>query len=581
MKFYGNGVSAGIATGRIYSYSPFIPHIEVREISPEDIPYILHKFDTLRETASNELSLIRSRLSAEYPEKAKIFDAHIEVLEDEELTESIYHKIQSDHLALDYAIDKSFNEFINLLSRAEDPLIRSRTVDLKDVKNRLLRILADIPEKNLSALPEKVIVVTHDLLPSETATMDREHILGIITEIGGETSHSAIIARSYGIPAILGVPNAMSLLPDGETIIINANIGEIITSPSPEQIDEADRLKNIFHQRNERQKRFLPSPCRTKDNKIIKIGLNIGAPEKKELEMLKYSDYIGLFRTEFLYMNSDHMPTEEEQFQTYRDVLQRADGKPVTLRTLDIGGDKTLPYFNLPKEDNPFLGTRALRLCFIHPDIFKTQLRAALRASVYGKLKIMFPMVGSLDDFDRAMEIVRQVKQELELKQIPYSSSVQFGIMIEIPAIALLAEKAAMKADFASIGTNDLCQYLSAADRMNQDVTTYYNASIPSALRLIHYVAQCFGRERKTVSVCGEMGGSIIYAPLLAGLGIHELSMNTSSIAAIKERFSLFTSDELTEIGKKALSFGSTETIVSYVKTIASNSDTKGENYYV
>ena len=275
------------------------------------------------------------------------------------------------------------------------------------------------------------------------------------------------------------------------------------------------------------------------------------------------------------------MPTEEEQFQTYRDVLQIADGKPVTLRTLDIGGDKTLPYFNLPKEDNPFLGIRALRLCFIHPDIFKTQLRAALRASVYGKLKIMFPMVGSLDDFDRAMEIVRQVKQELELKQIPYSSSVQFGIMIEIPAIALLAEKAAMKADFASIGTNDLCQYLSAADRMNQDVTTYYNASIPSALRLIHYVAQCFGRERKTVSVCGEMGGSIIYAPLLAGLGIHELSMNTSSIAAIKERFSLFTSDELTEIGKKALSFGSTETIVSYVKTIASNSDTKGENYYV
>lgn len=576
MKYYGKGVSAGIASGCIYSYTPFIPHVEFGEVSHKDISDALYKFHTLKETALNELAQIQTRLSAEYPEKAKIFSAHMEVLEDEELTDSICHKIQDNHYALDYAIDTAFNEFINLLSNAGDSLIRSRTADLKDVKNRLLRILADIPEKNLSALSENVIVVTHDLLPSETATMDREHILGIITEIGGETSHSAIIARSYGIPAILGVHDAVALLPEGETIIMNANTGEITTSPTPEQIAESEKLKKILYQKAEKQKLFLPQPCLTKDNMSIKIGLNIGDSQEKELELLKYTDYIGLFRTEFLYMNSDHMPTEEEQFQAYRKVLERANGKPVTLRTLDIGGDKTLPYFDLPREDNPFLGTRALRLCFVYPDIFKTQLRAALRASVYGNLKIMFPMVGSVEDFDRAIEVVNQVKQRMDLEQISYSRSVQFGIMIEIPSIALLAEKVAMKADFASIGTNDLCQYLSAADRMNQNVMDYYNASILAALRLIHYVAQCFSKEGKTVSVCGEMGGNIIYAPLLVGLGIHELSMSASSIASIKERLSLFTSDELSDMGKKALSFDSTESVISYMNNMASVSDTKG-----
>ena len=579
MKYCGNGVSAGIASGRIYTYSPFIPHVGSGEVSCKDIPDILCKFHALKETALNELALIQTRLSAEYPEKAKIFSAHMEILEDEELSDSICHKIQDEHYALDYAIDTAFNEFIVLLSNAGDPLIRSRTTDLKDVKNRLLRILADIPEKNLSALPENVIVVTHDLLPSETATMDREHILGIITEIGGETSHSAIIARSYGIPAILGVPDAVALLPEGETIIMNANTGEITTSPTPEQIAESEKLKKILYQKAEKQKLFLPQPCLTKDNMAIKIGLNIGNPLEKELELLKYTDYIGLFRTEFLYMNSDHMPTEEEQFQAYRKVLEMANGKPVTLRTLDIGGDKTLPYFDLPREDNPFLGTRALRLCFEHPDIFITQLRAALRASVYGNLKIMFPMVGSPGDFDRAMEVVNQVKQSLDLEQIPYSRSVQFGIMIEIPSIALLAEKIAAKADFASIGTNDLCQYLSAADRMNQNVTPYYNAAIPAALRLIHYVAQCFSKEGKTVSVCGEMGGNISYAPLLVGLGIQELSMSASSIASIKERLSLFASDELSNMGKKALSLDSTESVIAYMDNMTSISDTKGENY--
>lgn len=565
MKYYGNNVSEGIAVGKVFCYTPFQPRIQEETISQEDIPAALRQFDTLRKEAYEELTRIVDSMSREDPEKAKIFSAHQEILEDEELLDGIRDKIETENMSLDWAIEDTFTLFIRLLSKTKDPLIRARIADLSDVKNRLLRLSAGVPEKNLSSLPEDVIVVAHDLLPSDTATIDREHILAIITEIGGETSHSAIIAKSYGIPAILGVSGAMEVLHDAETVIANALSGEIITSPTREECEDADKLKADFLARREAQKKFLPNPCMTNDGSQIEIGMNIGALRPDEEEYLPFVDYIGLFRTEFLYMDSDHMPSEEEQFTVYRDLLIKAGEKPVTLRTLDIGGDKTLPYFELPKEENPFLGNRALRLCLQNKDLFQTQLRAALRASVYGNLWIMFPMVGSIQDIRLACAEVEAAKNSLQAEGIPYREDVKLGIMIEIPSIALMAAEAARYVDFASIGTNDLCQYLSAADRQNPSVGSYYTAAVPAALRLIDHISREFQKNKKPVSVCGEMGGNLVYAPILAGMGIHKLSMNASCIAAVKQRFSLFSSEQLAQVARTALTLESTDAVIDYM----------------
>lgn len=567
MNYQGNPVSSGIAIGQVYKYIPFTAHVSRRRLEPAEIAETLERFRALKQTAAEELDSIRAMMMREGEDKAKIFSAQLEILDDEELSSGVALAVAEEHLALDWAISQVFDEFIALLSDIDDPLIRGRVMDLQDVKNRLLRCLAGVSEKNLSALPEDVIIVTHDLLPSDTAIIDRQHILGIITEIGGETSHSAIIARSYGLPAISGVPDIVSLLSDGEVVIADALSGTVTTDPFPEDIAKAKAMRQAFLSERELQRAFLPMPCATRDGKSISIGMNIGVIHPEEEAQLAYVDFIGLFRTEFLYMGADHFPSEEEQFEAYKYVLTKANGKPVTLRTLDIGGDKTLPYFQLPKEDNPFLGVRALRLCLSKPDLFRTQLRAALRASVYGDLWVMFPMVGSIRDIQAAFAAVEDAKRSLDEEQISYSSQVKYGIMVEIPSIALLAKEAAACVDFASIGTNDLCQYLSAADRQNAAVRGYYDGCIPAALRLMKQVADAFQAAGKPVSICGEMGGNPIYAPILAGLGFEKLSMSSSQLAAVKHTLSLFTAEELKTISRAVLSMTHTEEIVAYIKS--------------
>ncbi|MCU6746103.1 phosphoenolpyruvate--protein phosphotransferase [Faecalicatena acetigenes] len=581
MNYYGSGVSKGIAIGNVFCYTPFKSHIHKQFLSSAEVPAVLQEFDRLKTVAYKELSDIIQQMSKEHPDKAKIFSAHQEILEDEELLEEIEDKIRTEKMNLDWAIENVFTSFIALLSKTKDPLISARTADLTDVKNRLLRLSAKVPEKNLSSLPKDVIVIAHDLLPSDTATIDQQHILGIITEIGGETSHSAIIAKSYGIPAILGVPHITEYLKEDEYIIANALSGEITTSPTEEQLTQASQLRDDFLYKKEQQKKYLSKPCLTKDHVQIQIGMNVGALRPDEEACLPYTDFIGLYRTEFLYMDSQQLPTEEEQFMAYREILTKAEGKPVTLRTLDIGGDKTLPYFTLPKEENPFLGNRALRLCLNHKELFQAQLRAALRASVYGNLWIMFPMVGSLHDIQMARSEIEYAKASLRKKQIPFRDDVKLGIMIEIPAIAIYAQEAAKYVDFASIGTNDLCQYLSAADRQNPAVTSYYTSAIPAVLRLTQHVARVFHKNKKPVSVCGEMGGSPIYAPLFVGMDIHKLSMSTSAIAAVKQQIAQFSIEELTYIAQNALSLSSTEEITTYVNAFLDNESHKRRQYYV
>lgn len=486
-------------------------------------------------------------------EQAKIFKAHLEMIADESLQEGISEAIFEEHQTLCQAIDQVCARFQKRLLRSKDDLIRQRAADIQDIRNRLLRCCLGIDDCDLSRLPEPVILAAWDLLPSDTAALDTAHILGIVTEIGGVTSHSAIIARSYGIPQITGIDDLLNKVSDGLEVILDGDKGLLIAQPDARELNDYQQQRQAFLQQKEAEGQFLSAqPC-TADGVRIEIGLNIGNPSPQALEKQQFTDYVGLFRSEFLYMEGSAFPTEEEQLQAYKTVLQTYGQRPVTLRTLDIGGDKTLPYFSLPLEDNPFLGNRALRFCLSNPEIFNTQLRAALRASVYGNLWIMLPMVGSLEDIRRGRQALEQAKSQLRAQGIPFSEQVRLGVMIEIPSIAMMADSVAKEVDFASIGSNDLCQYLLAADRLNPAVQSYYQSYHPALFRLIGYTAEQFARAGKPLSICGELGGDALAAPALVGLGVHKLSMNPSSIGKIKKCLSSFSLPQMQALAQDVL----------------------------
>ena len=468
-------------------------------------------------------------------EKASIFSAHLEILSDETMDEEIQAGISGGESSGPWVIRSVYEQYASMFEQLADPIIRERAVDLRDVCARLLRCWEGLPEQNLSALPEPVIIITHDLVPSDTATLDRNNVLGIVTEIGGSTSHSAIIARSYEIPAVLGVSGIVSQLEDRQEVILDAVDGAILTGFDEEVRSAYEAKRREILRRQAHTKLYIDREPITPDGVRIAVELNIASAEPQNLEYAKYTDGVGLFRSEFLYMGRSALPTEEEQFQAYRKVLMTYGSRPVILRTLDIGGDKPLDCLDIPKEDNPFLGNRALRLCFQHPDMFRTQLRASLRASVYGNLWLMFPMVASMDDIRRAKSCLESAKAELTAEGIPFSPDLKVGIMVEIPAIAFLADQAAREVDFASIGTNDLTQYLTAVDRGNPEVRAYYQTYHPSLFRLIGYVVRSFAAQGKPVGVCGEMGGDPLAAAVLIGLGMRQLSMGAASVASIKQ----------------------------------------------
>ena len=427
-----------------------------------------------------------------------------------------------------------------------------------------MRILKGEKEQNLSSLRDKVVVVAHDLLPSDTATLDRAHVMGIVTEVGGATSHTAIIARSYKIPAVLGVPSATEILKNGEPVILDALKGQVMLEPERETVQEYEEKLEKYIQDEKQTAEYLDRIPLVASGERYSIGLNIGSTEPDD--GFKYVDFVGLFRTEFLYMESEHLPTEDEQFAAYRKVLANAMGNPVTLRTLDIGGDKSLRYMELPKEDNPFLGNRALRLCLEMPDLFKTQLRAALRASAYGEMKIMFPMVGTIDDVRAGNAAVEEVKAELLAEGIPFDEKINVGIMIEIPSIALIADMAAKETDFASVGTNDLTQYLHAVDRMNPKLTNYYQSSSPAMFRILGKIFKEYNKAGKSVSVCGELAGEPLAAIVLFGLGLRKFSMNASNIALVKRTLSLFTLKETEEIAENVMNMETQADVMAYLK---------------
>ncbi len=567
MEYKGNPVSEGIAVGKAYLYQPYVPQVTEGEIPEDQAPAAVARYEELLEGAKQELAAIRERLEkAGDGDKAKIFTAHQDILFDVAMDEEIRDKITYDFMTPEWAIHKVYEKFIKILNKAKDDLIRERVADMRDVKNRLLRIAAGVPEKNLAALGEPVIVVAHDLLPSDTATLDRKNVLALVTEIGGAPPHSAITARSYEIPALLGVDGAMENLSHGQEIAVDAVEGLLVADPSGEVKADFAKKREAFLKRREEEKKFLGVEPRMADGTLLPVHLNVGSANDQELAAEKYTDGVGLFRTEFIYMGKEQLPTEDEQYEIYKKVLTAFGDRPVTIRTLDIGGDKKLQCMELPVEENPFLGNRALRLCFSMPEVFLTQLRAALRASVHGNLWIMFPMVGSMDDIRRAKAFVQQAKDQLDAQGVPYSPNVKLGIMVEIPSIALVADLAAKEVDFASIGTNDLTQYSTAVDRMNPALREYYQSYHPALFRLIGYVVESFAKEGKPVSVCGEMGGDPYAAAVLAGLGMSKLSMGSASVARIKKMLSGLTMEKARELAAKARSLPTNDEVESYLK---------------
>ncbi len=537
MRLTGIGASEGISIGKVLLY--FEEKIDMESYRTSTVPVEAEnlKLEEGMKKTKLQLLAIRERVKEKLGEdKASIFDAHIELLEDEDLLSEIKERIKTESMTAVYAVNEGIGEYCELLSKLDDEYMRERATDLQDIGSRWVKNILGIKIRDLSNLEPNTVVVTHDLTPSDTAQLDLEHCAGFVTEIGGKTAHSAIMARSLEIPAIVGVGNVMTTIKEGEEIIIDGEKGELFISPTPEIIAEYKEMREQFLAEKEALKKLKNLPATTIDGRTVKIQGNIGKPEDVDAVIEAGAEGIGLYRTEFLFMDTDHMPTEAEQYVAYKTVVEKMKGKPVTIRTMDIGGDKVLPYLDLPTEMNPFLGYRAIRISLAHKDMFKTQLRAILRASAYGKVKIMYPMVCSINEIRKSNQILEECKKELDEIGKLYDKNIEVGIMVETPSTAMIAYKFAKEVDFFSIGTNDLTQYFLAVDRGNEKVSSLYTAYNPAVLEAIQKVIDAGHDKGITVSMCGEFAGDKKATEILLGMGLDSFSMSASSILGVKKK---------------------------------------------
>ncbi|GMR69639.1 phosphoenolpyruvate--protein phosphotransferase [Aerococcus viridans] len=487
-------------------------------------------------------------------EEAQVFDAHLMVLEDPELQQAYTQKIEDETLNAQSAVRQAADFYIEIFKGMEDnPYMQERAADIKDVTDRLVAHLLGVKIPDLSTIDEEVVVVAYDLTPSDTAQLNRQFVKGFATDIGGRTSHSAIMSRSLEIAAVVGTGNVSKEINDGDIVIVDGLNGDVIVNPDDATIAEYEKIAADFLARKAEWEKLKDAETLTKDGKKFEIAANIGTPKDLEGVHSNGAEAIGLYRTEFLYMDSDEMPTEDEQFESYKVVLEGMNGHPVVVRTMDIGGDKHLPYLQLPEEMNPFLGYRAIRIGLNQPELLRVQLRALLRASVYGSLRIMFPMISNLPEFRAAKAIYEEEKAKLEAEGVEVADDIQVGIMIEIPAAAVIADQFAKEVDFFSIGTNDLIQYTMAADRMNEHVSYLYQPFNPSVLRLIKNVIDASHKEGKWTGMCGEVAGEPMAAPLLVGMGLDEFSMSASSVLKIRSLISKLDSNEMAELANKVV----------------------------
>lgn len=530
----GIAASKGYAIGKVFLQEN--EEIVISDTKITDIGAEKEKMQKALDDSKAQLEIIKVKAEKEMgAEKADVFEAHITLLDDPEFTGAMISEIENNSLNGLKAIESVTSTFVAIFESMDNEYMRERAADIKDVSKRILLNFAGKGGDSFAITENNTIVVAHDLTPSDTAGLDRTKVVGFITDIGGRTSHAAIMARTLEIPAVLGLGDITKCVKTGDMLIVDGLTGDVLINPSEEIIAEYKAKKEKFQAEQEELKKLIDVKTTTKSGRRIEVCGNIGQPEDVLGVLANGGDGVGLFRTEFLYMDRDNAPTEDEQFESYKFALEKMEGKQVVIRTLDIGGDKTLPYLPLPEEMNPFLGYRAIRLCLDRKDIFKVQLRALLRASIYGNLAVMFPMISGLEEFQQAKEVVDECKAELKAEGKEYSESIQWGIMVEIPAAAVCADELAKHVDFFSIGTNDLIQYTLAADRMSEKVSYLYNPMHPAVLRLIKMTIDGAHKHGKWVGMCGEMAGDEAAIPTLIEYGLDEFSMSASSILNAKK----------------------------------------------
>lgn len=561
----GIAASNGIAIGKAFLMTE--PDLTVTKSTVTNKEDEIIRFHEAVTAAKLELQKIRDRAEVDLgPENAAIFDAHILVLSDPELIGAVESKVNDKAVNAEAALQETADTLIVMFEQLDNEYMRERAADIRDVTKRVIARLLEVEVPNIGLIDEEVIIISKDLAPSDTAQLNRAFAKGFTTDMGGRTSHSAIMARSLEIPAVVGTKNATSTIKQGDLIVVDGDNGEVLINPPTDVIESFVEKRNEQEAEKKQLSLLKNKKTITLDGIQVEVAANIGTPKDVESVLENGGEGVGLYRTEFLYMERDSLPTEEEQFQAYKQVLEKMGDKPVVVRTLDIGGDKQLPYLNLPEEMNPFLGFRAIRLCLEEQTIFRTQLRALLRASHFGNLKIMFPMIATLEEFREAKQLLLEEKEQLQEEGTLISEQIEVGIMVEIPSTAILADQFAKEVDFFSIGTNDLIQYTMAADRMNESVAYLYQPYHPAILRLVKMVIDASHAQGKWTGMCGEMAGDTIAIPLLLGLGLDEFSMSAPSMLKARNQINQLTQLEMKQIAEKALSMQTSEQVKQYVK---------------
>ncbi len=567
MNIKGIAASNGIAIAKAFKLIE--PELTVVKATISDVEAEINLYKEALVKTTEELQKIKVKAAQNLSEEeAAVFDAHINMANDPELLSQTTDKIQSENVNAAYAFDEVSNMFIMMFESMDNEYFRERAADIKDIKKRILAHLLGVKVNDPSTIDEQVVIIAEDLTPSDTAQLDRNFVKGFATNIGGRTSHSAIMARSLEIPAVVGTKTILEDVKDGDMIILDGLEGNVIVNPTAEQVAHYEEVAKAYEAQKAEWAKLKNEKTVSKDGQHVELAANIGTPNDVQGVLANGGEAVGLYRTEFLYMGRDNFPTEEEQFQAYKAVLEAMGDKPVVVRTLDIGGDKELPYLHLPKEMNPFLGYRAIRLCLDDTDLFRTQLRALLRASAYGKLRIMFPMIATLNEFRSAKALLLEEKAKLVAEGVTVSEEIEVGMMVEIPSAAVLADQFAKEVDFFSIGTNDLIQYTMAADRMNEKVSYLYQPYNPSILRLVKMVIDAAHKEGKWTGMCGEMAGDQTAIPLLLGLGLDEFSMSATSILPARSLISKLSKAEMANLAAEALNKSTVEEVIELVENI-------------
>ena len=565
LKLKGIAASQGISFAKAYVFVE--PDLSVKEVKIEDVASEIKRFEDAIEASKKELTIIKENALASLgADKAAVFEAHLLILDDPEFMGTVKTDIESKVINAEYAFKETSDMFISMFEAMDNEYMKERAADIRDVSKRILAHLLGVDLPNPSLIDEEVIVIAEDLTPSDTAQLNKKYVKGFATNIGGRTSHSAIMARSLEIPAVVGTSSITEDVKNGDILILDGLDGVVLVNPDEATTAEYKEKHAKFEAQKAEWAKLVTEKSVTKDGHEVILAANIGTPADLEGVKNNGGEAVGLYRTEFLYMGREQLPTEDEQFEAYKAVLEGMGDKPVVVRTLDIGGDKELPYLDLPKEMNPFLGFRAIRLCLEEKDLFRTQLRALLRASVYGKLCVMFPMIATVQEFRAAKALFLEEKEKLVAEGVAVSNDIELGIMVEIPSTAVIADIFAKEVDFFSIGTNDLIQYTMAADRMSEKVSYLYQPYNPAILRLVKNVIEASHKEGKWTGMCGEMAGDSLAIPLLLGMGLDEFSMSATSILQARSQIKNLTLDEMKELVEKAVMCATTEEVLALIE---------------